>query len=83
MKKMLIALALVAGLSLTGCYKFVAVHPDKTEADFRQDQARCEEEAREFAMERREHITYGDEINRARRCMRDLGWEYHFRKSGK
>ena len=84
MKK--IAITMVAGcfcLGLTGCYQYVAEHPEKSKQEFYDDQALCDEKAREFALERREDVTYGDEINHSRRCMRGLGWDYHFRTSSK
>ncbi len=81
MKK--IAVAMAAGcfcIGLTGCYQYVAVHPEKSKPEFYEDQALCEEKARAFAMERLEDVSHGDEINHSRRCMRGLGWNYHFRK---
>ncbi|MEH0018839.1 MAG: hypothetical protein V6Z89_04250 [Desulfobacter sp.] len=71
---------LFLSLGVTGCYQFVAEHPEKTEKEFYEDQAFCESEARSYALERYEDLTHSEEINHARRCMRGLGWEYHFRK---
>ena len=80
MKRLLCAV-LVLCLSSGGCYRFVAEHPEKTEKEFYEDQALCEKKAREYAQLRLEDYTYSDEINHARRCMRGLGWDYHFRRS--
>ncbi len=81
MKKLgCVALVLFLSLGVTGCYQFAAEHPEKSKKEFYEDQAICEEKARAYTIERREDQTYADEINHARRCMRDLGWEYHFRK---
>lgn len=78
-------------LSLGGCYKFMAVHPEKSDAQFYQDQKECEQRARDYAKTRvqdwggPDDTSYGrsvsdSEINTSRRCMRDKGWSYHFRK---
>jgi hypothetical protein len=75
------ALVLFLSLGMTGCYRFVAEHPEKTENEFYEDQANCDEIARKYTQERLVEQTDSDEINHSRRCMRDLGWEYRFRKS--
>lgn len=79
----MIAAAMLMSLSLGGCYNYVAEHPEKSKQQFYNDKAICEQKARDFAMERREEVTYSDEINFSNRCMRNLGWEYHFRKNPK
>ncbi|MCG8635454.1 MAG: hypothetical protein MI863_16595 [Desulfobacterales bacterium] len=82
MKKIgFVALVLFLSLGMTGCYRFVAEHPEKSEKEFYEDQALCEEKARKYTQERLEDQTHSDEINHARRCMRELGWEYRFRRS--
>ena len=70
----------ILSLSMGGCYKYVAVHPEKSEAQFYEDKADCEKKARDYAMERLQEYRESDEIDRSRRCMRDKGWNYHFRK---
>ncbi len=75
------ALVLFLSLGMTGCYRFVAEHPEKTEKQFYEDQATGDEKARKYTQERLGDQTENDEINHSRRCMRDLGWEYRFRKS--
>lgn len=77
-------------LSIGGCYQYVAVHPEKSDAQFYADQKECELRARDYAKTRVEDwggpgssngMSVSDgEINTARRCMRDKGWSYHFRK---
>ncbi len=77
-------------LCMGGCYKYVAEHPEKSKTQFYEDQGECEKKAREYAVEMRggwsdnEDVSYGrnvnDEISDVRRCMRDKGWDYHFRK---
>ncbi|MCG8617259.1 MAG: hypothetical protein MI802_13655 [Desulfobacterales bacterium] len=74
---------LILSLSISGCYRFVVSHPEKSDADFYKDNALCEDKARAFALERLVEMTPTDEIDHARRCMRELGWEYGFRKTSK
>ena len=73
-----------------GCYEYVAVHPEKSDAQFYEDKAECEKKARDYSMERLEDwssrdnsysrdISY-EEIDHSRRCMRNKGWDYIFRK---
>lgn len=81
MNKIVFSLLVFICVGLSGCYQFVAEHPEKSEQEFYEDQALCEKEARKYALERREQVSDVDEINHTRRCMRGLGWEYHFRKS--
>jgi hypothetical protein len=64
----------------SGCYKYVAEHSEKSEAQFYEDQAECEKIARAYSMERVQEYREGNEIDQSRRCMRDRGWKYHFRK---
>ncbi|MDD9303917.1 MAG: hypothetical protein HUK40_16865 [Desulfobacter sp.] len=81
MKRLLFALmVLVLSLGLAGCYQFMAKHPEKSNQEYYEDQAYCEKKAREYTMERREQMTYKDETDHARRCMRELGWEYYLRR---
>ena len=83
MKKMMLAVCLLLlGTGVSGCYKFVAEHPEKTEKEFYSDRALCEQKAREYVFERRQEVTAHDELDHARRCMEGLGWEYRFRKVG-
>jgi hypothetical protein len=65
---------------ISGCYKYVAVHPEKSEAQYYEDKKECEEKARDYAMLRVQEYRENDEINRSSRCMRDKGWKYRFRK---
>ncbi len=74
-------LVLLLSLGMTGCYRFVAEHPEKTEKQFYEDQVTCDEKARKYTQERLQDQTDSDEINHSRRCMREMGWEYRFRKS--
>ena len=75
---------LILSLWISGCYRLVVSHPEKSDADFYKDNALCEDKARAFAQERLVEMTPTDEIDHARRCMRELGWEYGFRNtSGK
>ncbi|MCP3941961.1 MAG: hypothetical protein GY710_10825 [Desulfobacteraceae bacterium] len=67
-------------LCLDGCYSYVAFNPEKTKAQFYEDQDECEKKARDYVMERRWNYSVSDEISYSRRCMRDKGWKYHFRK---
>ena len=78
-------------LSMAGCYKYMAVHPEKSEAQFYEDKKECEQRARDYAKSRvpnwggADDTSYGrsisdSEINTSHRCMRDKGWSYHFRK---
>lgn len=92
MKKIVFAgLMGVLFLCISGCYQYVAKHPDKSDAQFYVDQEECEKIAREYAKTRTQDwggpddTSYGrsvsdSEINSSRRCMRDKGWNYHFRK---
>ena len=82
MKKMMVAVLLVLlGAGLSGCYRLAATHPEKTEKQFYEDRAFCEEKAREFAFERRQQVEFHDELDHTRRCMQGLGWEYRFRRT--
>ena len=81
MNRILTSLLAFLCLSLPGCYQFVAEHPEKSKQAFYEDQEICDKKAREYALERREEVTHVDEINHSRRCMRNLGWEYHFRRT--
>ncbi len=82
MKKIVFAgLAGILFFSISGCYKYVAVHPEKTEGQFYEDKAKCEKKAREYAMARLQEYREYNEIDHSRRCMRDKGWKYHFRKN--
>ncbi len=56
-------------------------HPEKSQAQFYKDQALCEDKARAFALKRLVEMSHTDEIEHARRCMRELGWEYGFRRN--
>lgn len=67
-------------LCISGCYQYVAEHPEKSKAQFYEDQSECEEKARAYSMERLQEYREGEEIDHSRRCMRDKGWNYHFRK---
>ena len=67
-------------LCMSGCYKYVAEHPEKSNAQFYEDQAECEKNARDYSMERLQEYREDNEIDHSRRCMRDKGWKYHFRK---
>ena len=92
MKKIVFSgLAGVLLLCISGCYQYVAEHPEKSKAQFYEDQKECEEIARDYAQTRTQSwggpddISYGrnvsdSEINSSRRCMRDKGWSYHFRR---
>jgi flagellar motility protein MotE (MotC chaperone) len=92
MKKIVFATLMgVLFLCISGCYKYVAEHPEKSEAQFHEDQSECEKIARDIAKERGqdwgrpEDTTYwrcvsDSEVDTSRRCMRDKGWNYHFRK---
>lgn len=76
-----IVFAVMAGvifLFIAGCVQHVAVHPQKAEKEFAIDSALCEEKARAYALQRYGDLTPADEINYARRCMRELGWEYSY-----
>jgi len=79
-------------LSIGGCSNYVAVHPEKSDAQFYADQKECDLRARDYAKTRIENwggpggynsydrsVSDG-EINTSRRCMRDKGWSYRFRK---
>ncbi len=81
MNRILVFLSVLLCSGLPGCYQFVAEHPEKSKQAFYEDKSGCEKKARAFAQERRVEVTDVDEINHARRCMRDLGWEYHFRRT--
>lgn len=90
MKKIFLALALVSlWLGLAGCYKYVAEHPEKTDKEFRTDQNLCAQKARDYVQsrldryDRRQEIAGNDETAYTRQCMQALGWEYHFRRTGK
>ncbi len=91
MKKIAFAgLAGILFLCMGSCYKYVAEHPEKSKTQFYEDQQACEEQAREYAVSMRGgwsgNDDYSDgrnvnnEISDVRRCMRDKGWNYHFRK---
>ena len=67
-------------LCISSCYQYVAEHPEKSKAQFYEDQSICEEIARSYSMERLQKYREGEEIDHSRRCMRDKGWRYHFRK---
>lgn len=81
MKKILILMLVLFCFGLAGCYQFVAEHPEKSQEEFYEDQADCEKKARAYTQERLQEMSDVDEINYARRCMRNLGWEYHFRNT--
>lgn len=79
MKKIIfIVMAGIIFFSLSGCVRHAAVHPQKTEKEFAIDSSLCEEKARTYALQRYGDMTAVDEINYARRCMRELGWEYSY-----
>jgi hypothetical protein len=64
---------------LCGCYQYVAEHPEKSKAQFYEDQSDCEKKARAYSMERLQDYREGEEIDHSRRCMREKGWRYYFR----
>jgi len=77
-------------LCMTGCYEYIAEHPEKSKTQFYEDQAECEKKARAYAQEMRvdwsdnDDLSYGRSVNAeisdARRCMGNKGWKYIFRK---
>jgi len=77
-------------LCMTGCYSYVAEHPEKSETQFYEDQTECEKKSRAYAQEMRvdwsdnDDISFGrslnEEISDTRRCMNGKGWKYIFRK---
>lgn len=82
MKKIVfVGLAGILILSISGCYKYVAVHPEKSEGQFYEDKAECEKIARDYAMTRLQEYREDNEIDHSQRCMRDKGWKYRFRKN--
>ena len=65
---------------LAGCYRYGPVHSEKTHREFYEDRAVCEEQARKWAKGRHDDISVIDEISHTRRCLKNKGWEYRFKK---